>query len=240
MADEDDIDDEFIQKFNKLFHKSMGEREQRFEKKLLKSFDTMLGGKFDELRNTLVDTSDTTDNDDEIIPGVNANPGSTPGVNPSVGGDGISPELRARLRQQEQAIKDATAKSDKHLKQYEEEKAQRTKAEERQTLVSLMQGVVKPKLLDMVVDQAHSKYLVRDPDSGQMLWKGEDGETLPVKDGVAAWAKSDIGKEFAPPIEARGRGGRGGEGNNGQITPGKMTIESLGDIITGSIPGQRH
>ena len=239
MADDDETDDEpseaELRKFNKMFHKASGERDKRLERSLMSKFDTMLGGKFDELRTTLMDTSDddTSDddtNDDAVV--------TTPPVSSTR--SGLSPEDRAELRRSQNAAKEAKATAEKYKKDFEDERAQRTRAEERQTLVATLGPYVKPKILDIVVDQVHSKHLVRDAETGHMLWKGEDGETLPLKDGALAWSKSDIGKEFAPPVTANGRGGRGPDGGNGMVAPGKMTLEHLGDIVTGSIPGQKH
>lgn len=240
MADDDTNDEPTeaeLRKFNIMFHKAASERDARLEKKLLKGMDGMLGSKFDELRTVLADSDSTSDDDsddddDVVIPHA-GNPGQ-----PVVHG-GASPEERARLRRAEAAAKEASAKADKYQKQFEEEQARRTHAEERQTLISVITPHVKPKLLDIAAEQLHKRNLVRDPDSNQLLWREDDGTILPLKDGAAAWSKSDVGKEFAPPVEARGRGGRGPDGN-GYVTPGKMTVEDLGSIVTGSIPGQRH
>lgn len=225
--DDDDADDPaFTARFNKLFHKAMGEREKRFETKILRSMDTMLGSKFDDLRTVLIDS----DTDDEP-----SDPAPLP-LGSGGGSDGMSPESRAELRQAQKDAKEAKEQSALFKKQFEDERAQRSKTEERAELVSMLSPHVRPKVLDMVVDQIHSKNIMREEDTNKILWRGEDGEMLPLKDGVATWAKSDVGKEFAPVVEARGRGGRGPEGGNGVThTPGKMTIEQVGDIVTGSI-----
>jgi hypothetical protein len=87
----------------------------------------------------------------------------------------------------------------------------------------------------MVVDQLHSKHLVRDAeDETKILWKSADGELLPVKDGLETWTKSDLGKEFAPPVNAKGSGGRGGQGSQG--AGGEMTLDRLGGMIMGQRP----
>jgi hypothetical protein len=236
--DNDEPDEAFIQKFNKVFHKAMTDREKRFEQKIMKSFDGVLGTRFDELRRALSESDEETPDDLET-------PDATPGQGAGAGvgvsqGQGLSPEIRARLMRTEREAKEAKASAEEYKKQFETEKAQRSRSEERQTLLSVVQPHVKPKLLDIAVSQLHASNLVRDEETNQILWKSEDGTTLPLKDGVAQWAKSDVGKEFAPPVEARGRGSRGPEGGGGAIQPGKMTVEHLGDLVTGSIPGQRH
>lgn len=231
MADDDD-DDAFTKKFNEMFHKAMGEREGRFEKKIMKNFDSLLGTKFDELRTAMTDTDDDDDDDDED----RAPAGAPAAVNNN---NGLSPEIRAELRQARSEAKSAKEASDKFAKMYEDERTQRATAEERAELVTHLKDHVRPKLLDVAVKQLHGTSVTRDPETQKILWKGDDGETLPLKDGVAQWAKSDLGREFAPPVPVNGRGGRGAEGN-GHVTttPGKMTIEQVGDIVTGSILGR--
>jgi len=235
MPDDDD-DAAFTEKVNKILHKALTDRDGRLEKKLLKNFDTMLGGKFDELRTQL--TADIPDDDDVDVPDVV--PAVAPGGTPTPGVAQLSPEDRARIKRAEQQAKEANDKAEKFRIQAEKAEAEKAHTEERQMLQSTLAPYVKPKLLDIVVDQIHGKHLHRDPDSKQMFWKDENGETLPLKDGAAAWSKSDVGKEFAPPVESRGRGGRGPNGSGDGVTPGKMTSDTLGDIVMGSIPGQRH
>jgi hypothetical protein len=55
----------------------------------------------------------------------------------------------------------------------------------------------------------HGKQITRgdaDADGKRaILWKDKD-EHLPLADGIAAWAKSPKGKEYAPPVNAGGGG----------------------------------
>jgi hypothetical protein len=225
--DDEEPDEKYTTQFNKLFHKAMGEREGRIEKNLAKKFEGMLAGKFDELRTLLASTDADTDDDVDATVDVDA------------GGEArISPDVRAKMLRMDRENKEFRESSMRFQQQYEAERARGQRAEERQALSSVLGPFVKPKMLDIAVDQLHARNLMRDEETGTILWKSDDGTTLPLKDGVASWAKSDVGKEFAPPVEARGRGGRGPEGANG-IQPGKMTVEDLGSVITGSIPGQR-
>jgi hypothetical protein len=231
MADDDDTEptEAEVKKFNKLFHKAASERDKRLENSLLKRMDSMLGGKFDELRTALVDTSpdDDDDPDDPITP---AQPTR------SSGGQELTPEARAAIRRSEQTAKEAKERADKTQKLYEDSESRRKQSEERQALTGVLSPHVKPKILDIVVNQVHSRHLVREAETDNLLWKDENGDLLPLKDGAAAWAKSDVGKEFAPPVKAESRGGRGPDGN-GAIQPGKMTMDDLGGIVTGSIGG---
>lgn len=243
MADDPDEGGEggedaaFTTRFNKLFHKAFDAKMGKVEKTLLMKFDATLSSKFDELRNALapIDDDDDDDGDDEGAGG-NETVDTPAPQRPAASSSKMSPEDRARIKRAEATAKEAAAIAEKYKQQAEEEAAKRRQTEERQTIVSLMTPHVKPKMLDIAVNHALANNLIRDDENGQLLWKGEDGEALPLKDGVAAWAKSDVGKEFAPPVEARGRGGRG-PGENG-IAPGKMTFEGVGDIVAKSIPGQ--
>ncbi len=217
-------------RWNERFHKASTEREKRFKAALVKEMsgvlETQFGAKFDELRKILVESPE--DKEDRPQPGER-------------GAGKLSPEAEAMIRQSQKDAKEAKDLAKKWESEATAEKQRASKNEERQALLSQLNGKVKPALLDMVVDQLHSKHLTRDPESGAILWKDEDGATLPLKEAIATWAKSDVGKEFAAPRDVRGTGGRGpAEGNSGgDRTPGSMTMEKLGDVVLGSIPGQR-
>lgn len=235
MADDDDDNEEekkFAERVNKYVHKALTERDGRLERTMVKKFETMLGSKFDELRTMLASADDDLEN-----PDLDETPQGAP-TGGAGAGQGLSPEARARLMRVEREAKEAKDAANRFQQEAEKERSIRVRAEERQTLQQMLGPFVKPKMLDIAVDQLHTKNLVREEETGTMLWRSDDGTTLPLKDGIAMWAKSDVGKEFAPPVEARGRGGRGPEGPNG-IQPGKMTVEDIGSIVTGSIPGMR-
>lgn len=220
-------------KWNERFHKGSTEREKRFKMSLLKDVESLLetkfGAKFDELRQLLVEAPAGDDpkdkNREEDRPGTGK----------------LSAEAEASIRQAKQDAKEAKALADKWQAEATAEKVRASKNEERQALVSQLNGKVKPALLDMVVDQLHAKHLTRDAESGAILWKDDDGGTLPLKEAIAAWAKSDVGKEFAPPRSVSGAGTRGpsGGGDDPSTRTGPMDMEKLGNIVLGSIPGQR-
>jgi hypothetical protein len=215
---DDEEEKKFSDRFNKLFHKAMGEREKRLEGKLSKSFETALAAKLDEFMKTI------------------APPKDDQGGDPKGGAGGgekkhLSPEIEAMIKQAQKDAKEAKDAADKWRKEAEAEKKRNLRAEERQNLIGALNGMVKPQLLDMVVDQLHNKNLTRDPESGTILWKGDDGEPLPFKDGVAAWMKTDFAKEVAPPRQAGGSGSRGpGDGTNRD--PKSFTSEDLGTLLS--------
>lgn len=216
----------FEAKFNALFHKASTAREKRFKTELVKEMstvlDTSVGTRFDELRKLIVE-GDGERQEQRGEP------------------NKMSAEAEAMIRQAQKDAKEAKDAATKWQSEATAEKQKALKNEERQELREQLSGKVKPALLEMVVDQLHAKHLMRDPETGRILWKDEDDQTLPLKDAVAAWAKSDVGKEFTPPRDARGTGSRGGrepEDNAARI-PGTMNAEKLGDIVLGSIPGQR-
>ncbi len=217
---------DFEKKFNELFHKASTSREKKFKADLVKEmgtmFETQFGGKFDELRKLLVESE----------PSEREEGGERGGK--------LSSEAEAMIRQAQKDAKEAKQLADKWQSEATAEKGRASKNEERQALMSQLQGKVKPALLDMVVDQLHAKHLMRDAETGTILWKDDDGATLPLKEAVNAWAKSDVGKEFTPPKPVAGTGSRGGSPEDrASRIPGTMNAETLGDIVLGSIPGQR-
>jgi len=223
---DDDDEQKFTERFNKLFHKAMGEREKRLETKIMKGLETTLGTKFDEFKTMLAESA----------------PKPKEGEGEGEGGklrnkDGkfMPPEIAAEIAKAQKDAKEARDLAEKFKSEANAEKQRASKTEERQTLLTSLGGKVKPQLLDMVVDQLHGKNITRDPESQKILWKNEDGELLPLKDGIDAWAKSDFAKEVAPPRDARGSGGRGGSGD-GVTGKGPMTADQLGALISGGGP----
>lgn len=203
---------------NEVAHKVFGEREKR----MAKSMEKLMTENFTKFQEGLP----------ELLKGVAPAPAPDPKPEPGKGTPpAISAELEARFTQQEKLIKDAQAKAAKMEKERDEERTARARTEERQVLQQELAGKVKPAVLEMVVRDLHGTSITRDPESGAILWKNGD-ELLPLKDGVAAWAKSDVGKEFAPPVNAGGSGSHGGTGGR---QPGQggvaLTAEDVGNLL---------
>lgn len=222
--DDDDGDDgineeAFGKLFNKFFHKAFGEREKRFEQKVMKSLETTLSTKLDDIVSKISEAKPK-------------NEGEPKGESKGEGGAKIPPEIQAQLAQMQKDLAATKELAEKHKREAEEQKAKSRRAEELNQLTTMLTGAVKPALLDMVVNQLHAN-ITRDEESGAILWKGPDGELLPLKDGIEAWKKSDAGKEVAPPRQASGSGGQGGSGSV-PTRPGDFTLEHLGNILTGS------
>ena len=135
------------------------------------------------------------------------------------------------IAQARKEANEAKQLAEKHRQEAETERKRLAQTEERQALQSALNGKVKPALLDMVVHQLHQTRIQRDPESGAILWKDDDGDFVPYKDGIEAWSKSDAGKEVAPPIPAGGSGGRGPDG--ALRGSGPMTLDVLGSIVGG-------
>jgi hypothetical protein len=218
-------DDEFTTKFNELFHKASAERERRFmntlDKHLDTKFESTFNTKFDELKRIIME-------DDGEAP-----PAPAPGQQSPTGGTaGMSPELQAQMKRIADDAKSAKETADKYKREAEAEKAQRARMEERQLIQGAIGPYVKPTLLDMVVSRIHEKHLIRDQEDPQkILWKNEDGEVLPFKDGAEFWRKSDFGKEVAPPKDARGSGSRSPDGAD--ANKGPVGLEDLGNALMG-------
>lgn len=218
---EGDAEKRFGEMFNKFFHKAMGERDKRSEAKMTKTLEGFQAKMMEEL-GKLFEAKGTEEKKPE-------------------GGDQqkkteLDPETRAALKRAEDTAKESLAKATKWEQEAKAAKEQARKTEERNLLVSSLNGKIKPALLDMVVDQLHGKHVIRDSDDeNKILWKNSDGELLPIKDGLETWQKTDFAKEVAPPVQARGSGGRGGGEGAGQ--GGAFSAETLGNIIASSIPG---
>jgi hypothetical protein len=223
-----EADDE--RRWNERFHKGSVEREKRFEAKMMKTIEGVLeskyGAKFDELRQLLVESPEEPT-------------GREPEREREGGAAKLSSEAEASIRQARKEAAEAKAMSEKWQNEVTAERQKASKSEERQQLVSLLNGKIKPAQLDMVVDHLHSKNITRDSETGAILWKEADGTTLPLKEAVTNWTKSDVGKEFAPPRGAVGTGSRGPTPEENALRQPGMDAEKLASIVLGSIPGQR-
>lgn len=219
--DDGDINEEAFGKlFNKFFHKAFGEREKRLEQKLTKSVESTLGSKMDELLTKLSEGKPKGEGGDDKSKG-----------DPNPGPMKLPPEFQAQMAQMQKDLKEAKDIAAANKREAEEQKSKSRKGEERQQLTQMLNGSVKPALLEMVVGQLHSN-VVRDDESGAILFKNSEGELVPLKDGIEAWKKSDAGKEVAPPRQAGGSGSQGGSGSV-PTRPGDFTAEHLGNIIAG-------
>lgn len=225
--DDDDEDAKFEKKFetsfNKFFHKAMGERDSRFEKKIMKNLDEKFGSKFDELKSLLSSRDDDDDDDD----------GDTPPKKkdvPAKDRTDLSPEARAEMQKAQQMAKEAKDKADKWEKEANAAKEKARKTEERNQLSTLLGGAVKPALLDMVIGQLHGRVVRDEEDEEKILFKQDDGTFVPLKDGIDSWKKSDAGKEVAPPRAAGGSGGSG-PGGSPSRDPKNFSLDDLGALI---------
>lgn len=137
----------------------------------------------------------------------------------------------------------------------EEERAKREKAErasalneELSKLRSALAERVKPELLEAAV-RLTSERIVRDPDTGEIAWKGDkwsDREGADNLDnyesfdlGLQKWTDG-IGKHFAP-AKPVGGGGTGRAGSDGKIKAGNdgADDETIGQILTGAMFNRR-
>lgn len=247
MANDDDdtnaLDPDFVRNFNSLFHKASAEREKRSQK----AYEAMLDGKlekqFGELKSMLL----KDDDDDVETP---ADDVETPDIAPtrrqrsngagnSNGGNGqLPPEVTLRLKNAERSAAEAREMAMTHKKEAEEERARNRRTQELQLIERTLAPHVKPSLLQMVTRKVHEENLLRDADDQEkFLWKGQDGELLPFKDGAEYWRKTEFGKEVAPPRDVRGSGGRGpGEGGS-PGKPGSFGLAELGDAVMGGKSG---
>lgn len=202
---------------NETFHRAFGEREKRLTKSLSDTLNKALGEKMDDLRKALIDDTE---------------PPPSGGREDERGGGGQIPaHLQAELTASKRAAEEAKAEGLKLRQEIEAERAKGMRAEERQKLTAALTGRVKGTLLDVVVNDLHSKHLVRDPETGDMLWKtGQGDETVPFEAGIDAWGKTDYAKEVSPPRDVGGSGGRSPQGGRGNQP---MDSAGVADAIFG-------
>lgn len=231
MATEDEEDEAFTEKFNKLFHKAMGEREKRFEAKLFKKLDEGLSAKIDELKE-LLSIEEPGEGEEKQKP----TPGQQDPTGQQTGTQKLSPEIEAQIKQAQKDAKEAKDRAEKWEKEAKLEREKALRNEETTTLTQLLTGRVKAPLLDVVVKDIHGKNVVRDPESNKILWKNEEGEHLPLDKGIAEWSKTDYAREVAPPRDARGSGSRGSDGRTpGSGKGGEVTLEDFGEALSNSM-----
>jgi hypothetical protein len=244
MADEDEDDKKFEERFNKLFHKAMGDRDKRSEKKLAKTLDDFGTKLLEKITKKPEGTSD--EDPDEVDEDPDETPPEPTPKAKKAGrelaaskGAKLSQEQEARLKKAEKDASDAKARADKLEADKIKAENAALRSEERQKILSKVTGKVKPSLLDMVVDKLH-KSVIRDEETEgkPMLYKtGKGDEALPFDDGIDAWLKSDEAKEVAPPKDVRGAGSR--DPANGVLPGqkgGEITAEQVGQIVLASIP----
>jgi hypothetical protein len=157
-----------------------------------------------------------------------------PPAPPQGGGDsgtGISAAKQAEIDGQLNAFRKEAAEGKRIA---EEERAKRLEAEqrimrqeERSRLTDILSGgkdgqpLVRAEQLDDVVTLMLGR-VVRDPDNGEILWRGDKWIDKPgadnslnymaVADGIRAWAESPKGKAYAPPASTTGGGTRRPQG----------------------------
>lgn len=216
MTDEEKAAKDFEERFNKLFHSAMKERDERLLKKLTGD-DSPIMKKLGDVLGPVAEFMKKTEEEKTKEP-----PKSEPGK--------PSPEFEARFSALEKELKAQKEKTEKAEAAAKAERERSLRNEERTMLTQSLSGKVKPALMDMVAENLH-KNLVRDSESGAILWKDGD-TTLPFKDGFESWTKSDYAKEVAPPRDAGGSGGRGPTGG-GPTGGGNFGIADLGAMISG-------
>lgn len=179
-------DSKFVDLANKVFHKAFTEREGRLVGKLTAKMEELIKNIQPKATQTKESADEESEDDTED--------------------KGLSPRMKAeltKLRKQVAALTESNAKTTAE-NAAQAEKMRRV--EEMNNLSQLLSPHVKPTLLQMITQQLYSTNVTRDEESGALLWKGDDGNLLPLKDGIEVWRKSDVGKEVAPPRPAAGAG----------------------------------
>lgn len=194
----EDDDKKFTERFNRLFHAAMSEREKRSADKIKKDLDAQFeafGGKMlDQFKALIPEPPKPEPQKPE--------PGKLP------------PEIEGRIKAAEKAAEKAAqaAAEEKAKREQAEQRARIT--EERQLLqAELAEAKVRPGVVGMAMNHLHAR-IVRD-EGGAVRWKGEDGELVDVKAGIKGYLETDEGRELLPARPAGGAGsgspGKGGK-----------------------------
>jgi hypothetical protein len=154
----------------------------------------------------------------------------------------VSPEIAKRLEQlekraakAEQAAQDAEALRQK-------EATERAIADAKGKLgEALTTAGVAPKRLKAAVALLFGeeqrlndeKGALRRDEKGALLFRNDEGEDVPLADGIKGWVKSETGQEFLPPRPVAGSGGNGGKvPAAGTAQPGDLS-GLMGIIMSG-------
>lgn len=210
--DDDDDDDKFAERFNKLFHSAMNDRESRFEKKMAKLLETSTTSLLEKITKEQEEKGKKNEDGDDGKKGK------------------LSPEVEQRIKSLEEVATKAKKTADEEKSKREAAEAKSRKQEELQLLTSELTGAkVRDKLLRMAVNDLQRK-LARDEDTGEVRWKNDDGNLVEVKAGVAAYLKTDEGKELLPPKDIKGAGSRNLGAGGG--TGGEQAEMSDSDMVS--------
>lgn len=237
-GDDDKLDPKLEKQLNKWLRTSGFTKriEDEVSKRTVKALEDMFGKEDSPIMKAITGAVGKTKPEGDEDKGERNGDGT---FKPGRGGK-LPPDVEARLAKAEKDSADAKTKLEKaEAARIAAEKKADTD-EEKAELRKALSAHVKPTLLDDVVDMLHSKQIARGDADGDgkraVLWKDKD-EHLPLTDGVAAWAKSPKGKEYAPPVNAGG-GGTGRTHGLPHLGGGKDSEASdadVGAIIGGAL-----
>lgn len=151
------------------------------------------------------------------------------------GGDkgNLPPEILAELKQ----LRENQGKLEKRSKEAEDARAQAEKKAlinaERTALSEALiaKGIKKTMLPSAVALLYVEKQRIRTTEEGKRVFKNDDGEELPLEDGVAEWLKGEEGLEYMPPRSAGGAGSgpsKGGSSNPNAPMSDKDFVAKIG------------
>jgi hypothetical protein len=138
---------------------------------------------------------------------------------------GESPEMKAMARQ--------LAEVQKALEKSNQEKdVERARSRDRDLRSKLQEalsgaGITGVQLKHAVGVLVDAEKRVRIDDDDRVLFKGDDGDELPLADGVKSWVKTDEAKIYLPPRGSQGSGDR----SQGKGTPNGQQQPSVGSVL---------
>lgn len=149
-----------------------------------------------------------------------------------------TPEWKALQKQlaDQQKIIDGERKEKEALKTAERERSLRSAVAE----LAGEKGLDAKRAKHLIHSLVDGEKRIRWADDGQsVVFRADDGEDVPLKDGLEHFFKTDEGKFFLPPSGAAGSGGRPG-GSAGAAPPPnqKPTREQMGEMLLHHLTGQ--
>ena len=114
------------------------------------------------------------------------------------------------------------------------ERETRLASEEKQAISATLSKLqVKPSLLEPALDHIRARGMVKRGSDGTIVVERKDDiggtELVTLEEGLTAWTKTDVGKEFLPPRDVGGSGNTGGGGRR-TGNAGGFPMPSLADL----------
>lgn len=175
--------------------------------------------------------------DPEVVKTIKGDDAGGGGGDKGKAGEGkLDAASEARIKAAEKTASEAKKAADDWKAKVELAEAKAQRQEERQLLsTTLTEAKVAPGRLSLAISHLSGRIVRDKEDPTKILWKEDDKDPVPYKDGFAEYQKSAEFKELLPARDVGGSGnGGGGQGGGGSGKPGDM---SDSDLVRGIFGG---